>query len=166
MAAIPGGGLVDTITGEVQQAGVLVWVPRRSKDSPEFFMGYHEAFEKLALDKSIAGRPRRVLDLLFARLSWENYIAISQTEIAQLLDIYRPDVSAALKLLIERGILEPGPKVGRNATYKLNPEYAWKGREKTRKADIKRRMTATGLTVVKGGVPVEPAVTPNDSPSA
>lgn len=166
MVSTPGDHLVDTTTGEVQEPGVLVWVPRRAKDSPAFFMGYHEAFEKLATDKTIRGRPRAVLDLLFARLSWENYIAISQSEISKKLDMFQQDVSSAIKLLIERGILEAGPKVGRTATYKLNPEYAWKGREKNRKADIKRRLTATGLTVVKGGTPVDPTATQSDFSNA
>jgi hypothetical protein len=164
MVKEPNGDVVDALSGEVMSHGRLVWVPDKPKPikGRDFFMGYHDGFEKLAADKTIRGRPRAILDLLFARLDWDNYVAISHAEISRKLDIQRPNVSAAFKLLVERGILDAGPKMGRNSTYRLNPEYAWKGSVTNRNADIQRRMKISGMTIVKGGKGKHQNASPND----
>jgi len=44
------------------------------------------------------------------------------------LGMYRQDVNAAIKLLVERGIIQQGPKAGRTNSYRLNSTYGWKGK--------------------------------------
>jgi hypothetical protein len=40
-------------------------------------MGIQEAFIALVKDSEIAGRPRRILDYLFGKLGFENYICVT-----------------------------------------------------------------------------------------
>ena len=65
-------------------------------------MGIQEAFLKLAKDKEINGYPRRILDYLFGKLGFENYICIQQKEIAEELGINKTHVSTGIKLLCKR----------------------------------------------------------------
>lgn len=117
---------VDQETGEVMD-GALVWVSNRPKVREGWFMGFQEAFLELAKDVELAGQPMRVLLVLLARLDWENYIAVSQSEIGKELGLRPNRVSEAFRLLREKGVIELGPQVGQAKTYRLNPGYAWRG---------------------------------------
>jgi DNA-binding MarR family transcriptional regulator len=74
-------------------------------------MAIQEAFVALAKDKSLSGRPMRVLTYMMGRLDWDNYITLSQVEIAGELDLHRQHVHAAIKLLVERGIIQEGRRL-------------------------------------------------------
>jgi hypothetical protein len=73
-------------------------------------MAIQEAFVALAKDKSLSGRPMRVLTYMMGRLDWDNYITLSQVEVAGELDLHRQHVHAAIKLLVERGIIQEGQR--------------------------------------------------------
>ena len=88
--------------------------------------GIQDAFEELA-KREITNEPRRVLDYMFSKLDFENFIQLSQKEIIEILGINKSNVSKAIKLLT-RKILE-GPKVGRSRCYR-QPNYSWKGKVK------------------------------------
>ncbi len=102
-------------------------------------MAFQEAFEMLATDKDLNGQTMKVLMFLMSRLSFENFIGIEQKSIVDKLEMHKTDVSLAIKKLVEKGILEKGPKLGRSGTYKLNPFYGWKGRVKNLKEERKKR---------------------------
>lgn len=91
-------------------------------------MGIQEAFIALAKDKEIRGRTRSVLDYLMGKIGFENYICIQQKEICEALEMDKSNVSNAIKLLLNRGIILPGPKLGRTSSYRLNSNYGWKGK--------------------------------------
>ena len=120
-------GTIDLDTGEILD-GVPVYVQAKVKWREGWFMGIQEAFAALAKDKEIYGRTRAVLDYLFSKLGFENYICIQQKEICEALDLKKPNVSSAIKLLIKKGVILPGPKLGRSSSYRLNPTYGWKGK--------------------------------------
>lgn len=120
---------MDTKTGEIFH-GIPVYVQAKVKWREGFFMGIQEAFIALAQDKDIIGRPRRVLDYMFGKLGFENYICIQQKEICEALDLHKSDVSDSIKLLLSKGIILPGPKLGRSKSYRLNSDYGWKGKIK------------------------------------
>ena len=121
---------VDQKTGEVLQ-GCMVWIPERPKLTERWFMAFQDAFEELAKDREITNEPRRVLDYMFSKLDFENFIQLSQKEIIEILGINKSNVSKAIKLLTRKQIVLEGPKVGRSRCYRLNPNYGWKGRLKT-----------------------------------
>ena len=132
LAPLGNGRAVDTSTGEVldlrERPGMFVYVPDRPRWGEGWFMAIQEAFVALAKDKSLTGRPKDVLLYMMGRLDWDNYITLSQVEIAGELGMYRQDVNAAIKLLVERGIIQQGPKAGRTNSYRLNSTYGWKGK--------------------------------------
>jgi DNA-binding transcriptional regulator GbsR (MarR family) len=120
-------GTIDLDTGEILD-GVPVYVHAKIKWREGWFMGIQDAFIALAKDKDINGGTRRVLDYMFGRLGFENYICIQQKEICEALDLQKSHVSSAVKLLLKKGIILPGPKLGRTSSYRLNPTYGWKGK--------------------------------------
>ncbi len=92
-------------------------------------MGIQEAFIALAKDKEIAGRARRILDYLFGKLGFENYICITKQEIG------KEHVSREMRKLIDKGIIFKGPKIGKTASYRLNSQYWWQGNIKNLSKD-------------------------------
>lgn len=125
----PQKGVVDFETGEVTYA----LVPIRQKHLGGFFMAIQEGFLYLA-QQDFSGRTRRVLDYLFSKLDFENWIRVSQTDIARELNLKRSNVSSAIKQLCEKGIIHKGPKAGNSWTYRLDPSFGWKGRASKKKA--------------------------------
>jgi DNA-binding MarR family transcriptional regulator len=109
-------------------------------------MAFQDAFESLARDKELWGQPTAVLHFLMSRLSFDNYIALEQKEISDKLSVDKSDVSRAIKKLVDKGILEKGPRIGKSFSYKLNPLYGWKGRVKNLNEERKKR-----LSVIDGG---------------
>ena len=59
--------------------------------------GIQDAFEELAKDREITNEPRRVLDYMFSKLDFENFIQLSQKEIIEILGINKSNVSKAIK---------------------------------------------------------------------
>lgn len=124
--------VMDTKTGEIldlrERPGMFVYIPDRPRWREGWFMAIQDAFVVLAKDKALSGRPMRVLTYMMGRLDWDNYIMLTQAEIARELDLHRQDVSTAVRLLVERGIVQEGPRVGRSHSYRLNSTYGWKGK--------------------------------------
>ncbi len=137
---LPDGSLIDTETGEIldQARGTFVFIPSRLKLREDWFMTFQDALAELATDKELWGRPRAVLDYMMSRLNFENYIALEQKEIAEKLKIYKPDVSYSIKLLVEKGIIVKGPRLGKSWSYRLNSHYGWKGRVKNLKNERRK----------------------------
>lgn len=119
--------LFNTQTGEVLEGGIPVYIGAKIKWRENWFMGIQEAFITLAKDKEINGGTRRVLDYLFGKLGFENYIFVTQQEISNELGIAKTHISNSIKILLAKGIILPGPKIARTNTYRLNSEYGWRG---------------------------------------
>ena len=138
---------VDAETGEILP-GCLVYIPRRQKHpaSERFFMAFQDALIEIAKDDDLTLEPTKVLMYLFGQLSFENYLHISQKDIAEALGIDKANVSKAMKLLAHKGIILDGPKVGRMKTYRLSPDLGWKGKV-TSLNDYRRSQ----LRVITGG---------------
>lgn len=136
--------VVDPDTGEIG-GGVLVYVAHRAKIKEAWFMGFQAGFMQLAKDEALAGQPLRVLLALLAKLDFENFIALSQSELASDLGMGKNRVCEAIRRLRERGVVLDGPKVGASRTYRLNPGYAWRGTVKN--LDTARRRHLRGPVV-------------------
>ncbi len=142
------GSFVDQETGEIlsDERYIFLAVPMREKIKEDWLMTFQDALEVIAKDRDLRGEPRAVLDYLMSKLSFDNFIAVEQSVISVELIIHKSNVSRSIKMLVEKGIIEKGPRIGRTYAYKLNPFYGWKGRVKNLKDERKKR-----LTVVKGG---------------
>ncbi|RVR63714.1 hypothetical protein EOL30_28795, partial [Citrobacter freundii] len=88
----------------------------------------------------------RVIMALLADLDYENYIQLAQIHIAEALRMQKTHVSRAIKNMIEFGIIIEGPKIGRSKTYRLNPQFGWKGTVSNHKKALKN-----GLSIIQGG---------------
>jgi DNA-binding Lrp family transcriptional regulator len=122
-------GYVDKYSGE--EFGFPVLIGRKKNPYGNgWVMNSQEAMLSLAKDKDITGETHRVLWFIGGILDFENWVQIPITEIAQELNLKRPNVSRAMKMLEEKGIILRGPKVGRSYAFMLNPEFGWKGKVK------------------------------------
>ena len=140
-------GTVDLETGEILD-GIAVYVNTKVKWKEGWFMGIQDAFIALAKDKDINGGTRRVLDYMFGKLGFENYICIQQKEICEALDLKKPHVSNSIKVLSAKGIILAGPKIGKSLSYRLNPRYGWKGKV--------TNLAKTRLELVHSRIPSSP----------
>ena len=146
----------DLKTGEVED-GALVWIPKKAKS--QFGKGWFQMAQKSlqtinAHRKDLGLEGIVVFNALMARLDWENFIQVSQSEIADELAMKPSNVSRAVKKLVDLGFIRLGPKVGRSFTYQLHPELAWKGESQPH---FKAREMARkqGWTVISGGKDAE-----------
>lgn len=89
----------------------------------------------------------KVLMMLLAELDYENYIQVAQIDIAESLKMKKSAVSRAVRNLLEFGIILEGPKIGRGKTYRLNPQFGWKGTVSNHNKALKH-----GLSVIDGGL--------------
>lgn len=142
----------DASTGEVYDKAVLaVFFPKRKNGFREgWFAMAQEALMTLARS-NLSGQTMRVLFAVLSKVDFENFILISQSEIAKDLSIDKGDVSKSITKLIDIKVLIKGPKVGRSATYRLNPEFGWKGSASNHKEALMEQMKGRGLSVLEGG---------------
>ena len=120
----------DNRTGELLD-GVLVYCGvKYNPYGGGWIMNSQEALAIVARDKEMTKDALRIFIEVCSKLNFHNWIQVSQIEIAQELEIHKVNVSKAIKLLVCKGILLQGPKVGRSFAYRLNPDYGWKGKVK------------------------------------
>jgi len=120
---------VDKNTGE-EIGSAVVLVAQKAPSAFEkgrFLIVSQNALEEIA-SANLGEEALRVFLMLCGVLDFENYIMVSQSEIAQKLNMKRPNVSRAIRRLADEGIIIKGPKVSRYVTYRLNPNVGWKGR--------------------------------------
>lgn len=122
---------VDADTGE-RLEGVAVLVGGKKSAFTKiygrrWFVVSQEPMAMLAADKDMTLEPHRVLLYLMSRLDFDNFIYVTQAEIADYLGIKKPNVSRAMKLLERKGLILRGPKLGHSHAWRLNPDYGYKG---------------------------------------
>jgi hypothetical protein len=135
---------VNSKTGEIKD-GYFVYIPypKPKITANRWIMTFQDSLKLIATDKDMTGQTLKVMLLLMSDLEFENYITIKQVAIAKELGIHKVDVSKAMKLLVEKGIILK-VKEGSTTGYKLNPNYGWKGKasnmQKERERIVKERV--------------------------
>ncbi len=123
---------VDLETGEVL-SGVPMWFAGQKRTAftklydKRWFIMAQDALVILAKDKELTLEPKNVLLYLLSQLDFENFIHIPQVHIAEELGMDKAKVSKSIKLLTEKGILIRGPKRSRSSSFRLNPNFGYKG---------------------------------------
>ena len=143
---------VDPETGEVLK-GVFAFIPDRYRSpfGKDFFVMAQEALAYLAQNRRHLGEEGlAVFCCLASRLDFENFILINQAEAARELGMLPPNFSRAVKRLETLGILSKGPKTGKSATWRLNPQVAWKGTGKKHFGAL-REAQKRGWKLINGG---------------
>ncbi len=77
----------------------------------------------VALQEGLSGVDLRVFLYLTARLNSEQFQEVRQTEIADALGRRKEHIARAMAKLKAKGVIMSGPKVGRAAVWRFNPDY-------------------------------------------
>lgn len=135
---------IDESTGEITSGFVAVIRPKQKSSYERHFTMNQAALISMA--NNLNHEQIKVLLALLAHLDYENYIQISQVDICAQINMKKPNVSRAIKNLLEKSILLDGPKIGRSRSYRLNPNYGWKGTISNHKKVLK-----SGFEIIEGG---------------
>lgn len=147
---------VDIDTGEIVEEMPIV-VTRKYRNA--FVGGWITVSQDVLL--LLANRERfdlteydlRVLLALMGKLDLENYVQINQSRLAKEIGILQPNISRSIKRLLEIEVIKRGPKVGNTWSYRLNPEFAYKGKVREHRKVIKewQKMPQAAQTEVDNG---------------
>jgi hypothetical protein len=119
---------VDKATGEIVNGTPMVVPPKRRNGFGVDWMAMaQDGAMEIAKDPLLKGQDLRVLFALISKLDFENWLRVSQSELAKELAMHQPHIARSMATLADRGILLKGPKVGSFNTYRLNPAFGWKG---------------------------------------
>ena len=83
-----------------------------------------------------------------ARLDYENLIQVNQAEVSEQVGMNRHNVNRSIKKLIELGVILEGVKIGISRSYRLNPNFGWKGSAKGHREVSARALE--GYQVIRG----------------
>ena len=105
---------------------------------------------------------------LLGRIDFENLMVVNQAELAKELGMHRQHVQRSIKRLIALGVILEGPKIGISRSYRLNPEFGWKGSARNHVIALdqerKKRMANAGIKGRDRGRPASPAGSPRARP--
>ena len=116
--------------------GSKVWekdVSQKKKKLGGSWVAFYQKSLNWISKQNLSGETLNVFLALVSRLDFENYIPLNQTELSKEMGIARPNISRAIRKLVELGILTEGPRAGLNKMYMLNPYVGIKGRQKKEK---------------------------------
>ena len=121
--------------GEVHEDGVFAFIPSKNKTFSHLYgdgwmIAAQKAFTQLACDPDLNGGELKTFMYLMGKLDFENYILVTKKEVEEQTGYSRKTIIAAFNTLEKKGILIPGPKFGRSSTWRLDPNYGYKGNPK------------------------------------
>jgi hypothetical protein len=102
---------------------------RRYFKGMQWTLVFMDMFETLAHDKELTLTDMRVLHGLLCHLDYGNVINVTQTQLADELEIKRPNISTSIKKLIEKEYILILTQRGRQNIYCLNPHYGLRAKE-------------------------------------
>ena len=118
--------IVDDNTGEVE--GYFPLQPKYLSEGGDFMALFQQSADYIA-EMGLQGVTLNVMLKLIARLDYDNWIRVSQKEIAESLHIKQQNVSRAIRELIDKDIIQESKmRVGLNKCYRFNPLIGHKGR--------------------------------------
>lgn len=123
----------DTETGEYKGIGWLISSSKKGRGAfrTGFTMVADIPVNDIVADKDLTNSAVRVFLGVLANMGYQNAALINQSELAKKINLDRPSVSRALKILVEKGYVSVTER-GRMKLYSVNPAVAFKGRPKRR----------------------------------
>ena len=121
---------IDSETGEIIDGFVAYVVPKRKNGFGQGWLAMAQNGAEILAQSNLSGNDFKVLMKLLSVLDYENLIQVSQAEIARELNMHRQHVQRSIKRLLDLGILPEGVKIGISRSYRLNPNFGWKGSAK------------------------------------
>jgi len=146
-------GQIDMSTGEVLEDGFVAWVaPKRKNGFGTRWVAMSQDAAMTLAQSDLGTDDFRVLMSLLSRLDFENLLVLNQAEVGRELKMQRQNVQRSVKRLIGMGVLLEGPRIGVSRSYRLNPQFGWKGSARNHVIALdqerKRRMAAAGISGV------------------
>ena len=121
---------IDLETGEIIDGFVAYVVPKRKNGFGQGWLAMAQNGAEILAQSNLSGNDFKVLMKLLSVLDYENLIQVSQAEIARELNMHRQHVQRSIKRLMDLGIVLEGVKIGISRSYRLNPNFGWKGSAK------------------------------------
>ena len=121
---------IDSETGEIIDGFVAYVVPKRKNGFGQGWLAMAQNGAEILAQSNLSGNDFKVLMKLLSVLDYENLIQVSQADIARELDMHRQHVQRSIKRLLDLGIVLEGVKIGISRSYRLNPNFGWKGSAK------------------------------------
>ena len=121
---------IDSETGEIIDGFVAYVVPKRKNGFGQGWLAIAQNGAEILAQSNLSGNDFKVLMKLLSVLDYENLIQVSQADVARELNMHRQHVQRSIKLLIDFGIVLEGVRIGISRSYRLNPNFGWKGSAK------------------------------------
>ena len=121
---------IDSETGEIIDGFVAYVVPKRKNGFGQGWLAMAQNGAKILAQSNLSGNDFKVLMKLLSVLDYENLIQVSQADVARELNMHRQHVQRSIKRLIDLGIVLEGVRIGISRSYRLNPNFGWKGSAK------------------------------------
>ena len=121
---------IDRQTGEVVEGFVAYVVPKRKNGFGQGWLAMAQNGAEILAQSNLSGNDFKVLMKLLSVLDYENLIQVSQADVARELNMHRQHVQRSIKRLIDLGIVLEGVRIGISRSYRLNPNFGWKGSAK------------------------------------
>ena len=121
---------IDQQTGEVVEGFVAYVVPKRKNGFQKGWMAMAQEAMMMLAQSNLTGNDMKVMWAMLARLDYENLIQVNQAEVAEQVGMNRHHVNRSIKKLIKLGVVLEGVKIGISRSYRLNPNFGWKGSAK------------------------------------
>lgn len=142
----------DEETGEILGGFVAYIAPKRVNGFGNGWLAMAQNPLVMIAQSDLDGADMKVLLMLMAKIDFENLIVLNQAELAREINMNRQHVQRSIKRLIKMGVLLEGQKVGTSRSYRLNPNYGWKGSAKNHvvalDAERKERMKKANISGV------------------
>lgn len=142
--------VLDLETGEVKTTDLDEIEPKRRNGFTRGWTAMSLTASKQLASSDLGLSEYRVFHLMIAHMDYENWVRISQTELAEELGMGRANFSRSLNRLVREGFIVKGPKQGRSPTYRISPECAWRGAADKHKGVLSRDKKVRSLRVIQG----------------
>ncbi len=117
--------VMDENTGKIKGC-----FPLKSKNLGSGWIALYQEMITAIARWNLPNEQYRVFLALLGKVDFENYLTISQKDLANELNIKQPHISRAIKALCNMQIIIEGPRAGLNKTYRFNPYVAHKGKDR------------------------------------
>ena len=138
---------IDHQTGEVVEGFVAYVVPKRKNGFQKGWMAMAQEAMMMLAQSNLTGNDMKVMWAMLARLDYENLIQVNQAEVSEQVGMNRHNVNRSIKKLIELGVILEGVKIGISRSYRLNPNFGWKGSAKGHREALHEH---EGYQVIRG----------------
>lgn len=145
---------IDLDSGEIIEGFVAYVAPKRVNGFRGGWVAMAQGPMMSLAQSGLGAQDYRVLLAMMAKLDFDNLLVVNQAELADELEMQKPNINRSIKRLVELGVMVEGPRIGVHRSYRLNPKFGWKGSAQGHQKALRERMTAARIErVIEGAMP-------------